>query len=381
MINPLATSNTDAASFSNDAIYRQTLRHFWAPVADALFNDEDISEVLVNGPDQIFVERRGVLEPYPARFESAEALQAAVNNLAEFVGRRLDDDHHSMDARLPPPERFRVHAIIPPCARGGITVSIRKFKRAELSLAKLVEGDSMTDPVREYLEAAVLMHRNLVISGGTGTGKTSLLNALSEAIPEQERIVVIEDSSELQLAQPHTVYLEARPGKADGRRGVTIRDLFVDSLRMRPDRIVVGEVRRGEALDLIQSMLSGHDGALSTVHASSPTLALTRLETLCMMSDVQMPVYVARTQVASAIQTIVQIARAASGKRHVSRVSEVVGLDDRDRYELIDLFVRPPGKTAKLEPTGHVSRFAEQIRAEGIATQFPAAAVVWGDSD
>jgi pilus assembly protein CpaF len=212
------------------------------------------------------------------------------------------------------------------------------------------------------------MHRNLIVAGGTGAGKTSLLNALSAAIPAHERIVVIEDSSELRLQQPHTLYLEAQQPRPDGKGGVTIRELFVDSLRMRPDRIIVGEVRRGEALDLIQSMLSGHDGALSTVHASNPLLALVRLETLCMMSDVHLPVYVARAQVASAVQVLVQIARLPDGSRRVLSISEVNGLDDKEKYQVTDLFRfridrrTPEGAiVGRLTPTGQACSFAQEV--------------------
>lgn len=250
-------------------IYRRTLQHFLAPVADLLYDDESVTEVLINGPSSIYVERRGRLELTDRRFEDAEALQASVNNLAEYVQRPLDERHHSLDARLPEPEKFRVHVILPPCSRSGIVVSIRKFQH-ELTLERLVATGTLSAAAHQFLAVAIQLHRNIIVAGGTGAGKTSLLNALSVAIPEHERIIVIEDSSELQLHQPHTIYLESRPDQGDGRGAVTIRDLFVDSLRMRPDRILVGEVRRGEALDLVQSMLSGHDGALSTVHASSP---------------------------------------------------------------------------------------------------------------
>jgi pilus assembly protein CpaF len=241
-----------------------------------------------------------------------------------------------MDARLP--DGSRVHIILPPSSRQGTCISIRKFHKSTFDLGALVERGSLSAEAAEFLELAVLLHKNTLISGGTGTGKTSLLNALSAAIPAQERIVVIEDSSELQLHQPHTVYLEAQPAQPDGRGAVTIRDLFVDSLRMRPDRIVVGEVRRGEALDLVQSMLSGHAGALATVHANTPRDALTRLETLCLMSDVSLPVHVARTQLASAVHLVVQIARFADGSRRIQAVTEVVGLDESGAYRCQDLY-------------------------------------------
>ena len=357
-------------------IYRLTLRHFFGPVAKELYDDESVTEVLINGHDQIYVERKGRLQKLENRsFVSEAALQAAVNNLAEYVNRRLDDRHHSMDARLPEPERFRVHVIGPPCSRNGIVISIRKFSQNKLTIEALVKSNSLSEPARQFLEVAIRLHKNILVSGGTGSGKTSLLNALSEAILPTERIVVIEDSSELNLRQPHTIYLESRPPRPDGTGAVTIRDLFVDSLRMRPDRIIVGEVRRGEALDLVQSMLSGHDGSMSTVHASSPALALIRLETLCLMSEIQMPVYVARTQVSSAIHLIVQVARLSSGARRVIEISEVRGLDQHERYITKSLFRRvresDTNLTPELRSTGESCQFAEEAHENGQLKIYP----------
>src|SRR5688500_16038515 len=259
--------------FATD-IYRETTRHFLGPVLP-LLDDPGVSEILINGPDQIYYEKGGKLHTTDIKFPDASSLMAAARNIAEYVNRRIDDNHHSMDARLP--DGSRVHVIIPPSSRRGVCISIRKFQKSSFNLPSLVERGSLTAEAAEFLELSVMLHKNTVISGGTGTGKTSMLNALSAAIPAAERIIVIEDSSELQLHQPHTVYLEAQPARPDGKGQVTIRDLFVDSLRMRPDRIIVGEVRRGEALDMVQSMLSGHAGALSTIHASTPRDALVRL--------------------------------------------------------------------------------------------------------
>jgi pilus assembly protein CpaF len=370
-------------------IFRLTIRELMAPVADLLFDDETVSEVLINGPNAIYCERKGKLELTGRSFKDPYQLDVAIRNIAQFVNRTVDDAHHSMDARFPSPDMFRVHVIVPPCSNfarevadadgtlrlekeGVPVISIRKFSKNRTSLDWLVNRGSLSAMAAEYLGLAVRLHRNLVVSGGTGAGKTSLLNALSAEVPAHERIVVIEDSSELQLQQPHTVYLEAKQAGPDGKGGVTIRDLFIDSLRMRPDRILVGEVRRGEALDLIQSMLSGHDGALSTVHASSARLALVRLETLCLMNDVGLPVYVARTQVGSAIHVIAQIARLADGSRRVVGISEVAGLTGPDtnrtyRIRPIFKFVQT-GMTAKdeivgeLQWTGKRSRFATMAR-------------------
>lgn len=320
---------------NNKHIYAETVRHFLAPIVK-LLDDEDVSEILINGFETIYFERGGKLQRSELAFPSQSALLAAARNIAEFSNRNMGDADHSMDARLP--DGSRVHVIVPPSARNGVCISIRKFKQSTFDLAQLVEWGSLTPQAREFLSLAVLLHKNTVIAGGTGTGKTSLLNALSAEIPPDERIVVIEDSSELQLNQPHTVYLEAQTPRPDGSGQVTIRDLFVDSLRMRPDRIIVGEVRRGEALDLIQSMISGHSGSLTTVHATTSHDAAVRLETLSMMSDVSLPVHVARVQVASAIHLVIQIRRYQDGSRKIHSISECLGLDPHHNYQFEDLF-------------------------------------------
>jgi pilus assembly protein CpaF len=317
------------------SIYQQSLRHFLAPIRP-LLEDPSVSEILVNGPDAIYYEREGKLQLSNLKFPDGSALLAAARNVAEFCNRRIDEDHHSLDGRLP--DGSRVHVIIPPSSRQGVCFSIRKFQKSTFDLSSLVARGSLTEEAAEFLELVVLLHKNTVIAGGTGTGKTSLLNALSAAIPTHERIIVIEDSSELQLHQPHTVYLEAQPPRPDGKGQISIRDLFVDSLRMRPDRIVVGEIRRGEALDLIQSMLSGHAGSLTTVHASTPRDALTRLETLSLMSDVALPIYVARAQVASAVHVIVQISRFGDGTRRLRSITEVRGLGPDNIYQFEELY-------------------------------------------
>lgn len=316
-------------------IYEETTRYFLRPI-QALREDPTVSEIMINGHETVYYERFGKVHLSDAKFPDAESLMAAARNIAEYVNRLVDDDHHSMDARLP--DGSRVHVIIPPSSRVGVVISIRKFQKSSFHLSSLVERGSMSAQAAEFLQVCVKLHKNILISGGTGTGKTSMLNALSAAIPEQERIIVIEDSSELQLNQPHTVYLEAQPARPDGRGHVSIRDLFVDSLRMRPDRIVVGEIRRGEALDLVQSMLSGHAGSLSTIHANTPRDAAVRLETLCLMSDVSIPVYVARMQVGSALHLVLQLSRLGDGSRRVVGLAEVMGLDDKNEYRFRDLF-------------------------------------------
>lgn len=315
-------------------IYRQTLRHFLRPI-QPLLDDSSISEVMVVGFDRIYFERGGKISQCEFAFASESALMAAIRNIAEYSGRRIDCQH-SIDGRLPGGER--IHAIVPPASRVGPCLTIRKFQKSTFDLEKLVAAGSLSHCAAEFLSLCVRMHKNIVISGGTGTGKTSLLNALSTAIPESERIIVIEDSSELQLNQQHTIYLEAQSPKHDGQPAVTIRDLFVDSLRMRPDRIIVGEVRRGEALDLIHSMISGHPGSLTTVHANTVRDAAKRLETLCLMNDAELPIYVARAQVASALHIVLQIVRLPDGSRRIQSIAEACGLDDKNEYVLRELF-------------------------------------------
>ncbi len=329
-------------------IYEKTIGHFLAPVK-SLLEDDSVSEIMINGPGTVFLERAGRIERTDCKFVNQEALWAAARNIAEFSGRDIGGRYHSMDARLP--DGSRVHVLVPPSSRQGVCITIRKFKKSTFGLQQLVEWDSITQEAGDFLSDAVKSHKNIVISGGTGTGKTSMLNALSSCIPTQERIIVIEDSSELQLQQEHVLYLEAQPPDPNGEGQVTIRDLFVDSLRMRPDRIVVGEVRRGEALDLIQSMISGHSGSLTTVHANTPRDALIRLETLCLMSDVSLPVHVARMQVASAVNVIVQIERLLSGKRQVSVISVCDNSNSSGDYSVQQVFVRQPGGKLKNVPT------------------------------
>ena len=356
-----------AVPSSHVEIYAQTLRHLFRPIVPFL-DDPTVSEVLINAPDVVYVERAGRLHRTEATFSGPAALMAAARNLAEYVGRPIDGGQHSVDGRLP--DGSRVHVLFPPASRQGVCVSIRKFQREVFDLDSLVARNTMTAAAAEFLCIAVRARKNIVVAGGTGTGKTSLLNALSTAIPADERVVVIEDSSELQLRQPHTLYLESQPEQPGGRAAVTIRDLFVDSLRMRPDRILVGEVRRGEALDLIQSMLSGHTGSLTTVHASTPRDAAVRLETLCLMSDVGLPQPVARTQVASAVNLVVQLNRFPDGRRRVVKVSEVVGLTGpAGDYSVCDLFTyraAAGGGDGTLVPTGASPTFTAEVFDAGL---------------
>ncbi len=365
-----------------ESVFSASLAFFLAPIQGYL-EDPTVTEVMVNGANEIYIEQAGQLRATGSSFESEHALESAVRNIAQFVAREVDAQHPILDARLP--DGSRVHAVLPPCARQGTYLTIRKFRRDAYSLPDFIRLGSVSPAAAEFLSLAVRLKRNILISGGTGTGKTSFLNALSGAIPETERIVVIEDSSELQLAQAHCLTMESRPALADGTEAIDIRDLFKASLRMRPDRIIVGEVRGGEALDLVQSMISGHAGSLSTVHATSPRESLLRLETLSLMSDIDVPIYVARVQIASAISLVVQLERSnEDGKRRVVRIAEQRGLDKENHYQLTDLFKtewerRPDGTPQPvLKPTGEVASFASELVDHGWETAAGLSRVVWG---
>jgi pilus assembly protein CpaF len=364
---------------SREAIFQASVSYFLAPIRPFL-DEELVTEIMVNGCDQIYIERRGRLELTSARFPSDDALLSAIHNVAQWVGREINEERPVLDARLP--NGSRVHAVIPPASR-RIYLTIRKFSRETLTLDDFVRFGSLSPAAKEFLELCVRMKKNVLIAGGTGTGKTSLLGAMSRAIPEEERIVVIEDTAELRLLQQHSLYLEARPPNAFDRGGLTVRQLFVASLRMRPDRIIVGEVRSGEALDLVQSMLSGHAGSLSTVHANSPRDALTRLETLSLMSEIEIPVYVARAQVGSAIHVIAQLARFSSdGSRKVTHICELCGLDDDNRYQLADLFaykvVGEGGRAvSELAPTGVSPSFRAELAQYGLQGEAKLTRSLW----
>ncbi len=338
---------------SRDAIFEASVQYFLRPII-AFLNDPSVSEIMVNRFDQIHIERGGRLEATDAQFDSEDALISAIHNVAQWVGREIDAESPILDARLP--DGSRVNAVIPPASRQGTCLTIRRFAAGGLKLSDLIMFGSLSDEVSEFLEICVRLRKNILISGGTGTGKTSLLGALSSAIPPEERIVVIEDTSELRLRQPHCLYFEVQIPDRFGRGGVNIRELFRASLRMRPDRVLVGEVRGQEALDMIQAMLSGHSGGLSTIHANSPRDALVRLETLSLMSDVEIPIYVARAQVASAIHLVVQLSRfSQDGSRRVTRVTEALGLDQKDQYHLRDLFTfQLTGRTREQQLQGRL---------------------------
>lgn len=358
-------------------IFERSLDYFLTPVGP-LLRDAEVTEILINGPTDVYFERRGRLHRADISFPDAYWLESLARNVAEYVGRQLDSDHHSLSGRLP--WGYRVHIVIPPASRSGVCISIRKFSHRRLTLEQLVALDMLGAEAAELLQLAVEQKCNVIISGGTGTGKTTMLNALAAAIPNDERILVLEETSELQLPQPHCVYFETQQAMRNGRGEVTIRDLFVDSLRMRPDRIIVGEVRRGEALDMIQSMLSGHSGALTTVHANSPADAVTRLETLCLMSDASLPHHAARLQVASAVHIVVQIERRA-GHRRVQAISECRGLSRSGGVRWRKL-LRTSLKNARahLGFTGKLPRFLCEPYGRQAGLARPHVAALLGDS-
>jgi pilus assembly protein CpaF len=307
---------------------------FFAPVQEYL-KDDDVSEIMINGPSQIYIERKGKTELTPAKFPNDQALQAAVMNVARSVGRFFDKENPRLDARLP--DGSRVHAVIPPLARIVTIIAIRKFRKEKLSINQLIQYGSITKEGAQLLDVIVKLGRNLIVSGATSSGKTSVLNVLSTLIPENDRILVLEDASELQLQQIHKICFETRKADEYGKGEVTIRDLLHSALRLRPDRIVVGEIRSGEALDLLQAMNTGHDGSMSTIHANTPRDSLFRMETCALLSGIDIPLSALREQVGSAIHIVLQTARLHDGTRKITAVTEVLGLKDRE-YVLHDIY-------------------------------------------
>ncbi len=337
---------------------------------ECLLADPSISDILVNGPGQIYVERNGRLELTSARFDNDRHLMTIIDRIVSRVGRRIDESSPMVDARLP--DGSRVNAIIPPLALNGPVMSIRRFAVDRLTIERLVELGELTPTVGRVLQAAVRGKLNILISGGTGTGKTTLLNVLSGFIPPDERVVTIEDSAELQLQQPHVVRLETRPPNIEGRGEVAQRDLVRNSLRMRPDRIVVGEVRGAEALDMLQAMNTGHDGSLTTIHANTPRDALTRIESMVAMSGVNLPSRPLRAQIASALDLVIQLERHEDGRRRIVSIQEISGVEG-EIITMSEIFrferegIDREGKViGAFSATGLVPKFYEQIRKRGL---------------
>jgi pilus assembly protein CpaF len=337
---------------------------------EPLLKDSTITDILVNGHNSVFVERYGVLEPTPVRFKDEKHLVRIIQKIVSAVGRRIDESSPMVDARLA--DGSRVNAVVPPLALDGALLSIRKFAKTPISLARLVEIGSVPEQVAEVLKAVVAARLNVLISGGTGSGKTTMLNAMSAFIDNRERIVTIEDSAELQLQQSHIVRLETRPANIEGKGEVAQRDLVKNSLRMRPDRIIVGEVRAGEAFDMLQAMNTGHDGSMTTVHANTPRDSLSRVEQMIGMSGIDVPARSARAQIASAIHVVVQVGRLSDGRRKLLSLSEISGMEG-DVITMQEIFrFRQTGISSdgmvqgKFEAGGIRPRFLEQVMAHGV---------------
>ena len=337
---------------------------------EPLLGDPTISDILVNSHANIFIERRGRLEKTAISFKDDEHLMRVIERIVSTVGRRIDEAQPMVDARLP--DGSRVNAIIPPLAIDGPTLSIRRFGTDPLKMPALIENGALTKEIAILFEMCVRARLNIIISGGTGAGKTTLLNAMSAYIPSDERIVTIEDSAELQLQQPHVVRLETRPPNIEGRGEVTQRDLVRNSLRMRPDRIVIGEVRGGEAIDMLQAMNTGHDGSLTTIHANSPRDALSRLETMIQMTGMRLSDRAMRQQVASAVNLVIQVARLTDGTRRIVSIYEITGMEgEMITMQEIFLFERTSvdaaGKVVgRFRTTGIRPRFAERLKQYGM---------------
>lgn len=353
-----------------EKLFREVLDELtgYGPI-QPLLDDPDITEVMVNGPKMVFVERKGKVTRADVCFENNEHVLRVIDRIVSPLGRRVDPDHPTVDARLP--DGSRVNAVVPPVAIDGPSITIRKFSKERLKVEDLIRFGSLTEMMAEFLRACVVARLNIVISGGTGSGKTTLLNLMSSFIPGDERVVTIEDAAELQLQQEHVVRLETKTPNPDGSGGCSIRDLVRNSLRMRPERIVIGECRGGESLDMLQAMNTGHDGSLTTLHANTPRDAISRLETMCLMAGVDLPVKVIREQIASAVDLIVQQTRLRDGSRKVTQVTELAGMEG-ETVVLTDIFkyeqtgVSPEGKViGEMKPSGIRPLFSPKLEAAG----------------
>ncbi|MFN8381586.1 MAG: CpaF family protein [Anaerolineales bacterium] len=335
----------------------------------ALLEDDTITEIMVNGPKNIYIERKGKLHRVPITFESNEHLMRIIDRIVAPLGRRIDESSPYVDARLQ--DGSRVNAVIPPISLVGPVLTIRKFSKNPITVEQMIQFGSITNESVQFLKACVEARLNIVISGGTGSGKTTLLNVLSSFIPSDERILTIENAAELQLRQEHVVTLESRPPNIEGRGEITIRDLVINALRMRPERIIVGECRGGETLDMLQAMNTGHDGSMTTAHANSPRDAISRIETMCLMAGMELPIRAIREQIAGAVDVICQQERMRDGTRKVTTIAEVSGMEG-DVITMTDIFVfeqtgMENGRiVGRLRPTGLRPKFMDKIEAAGI---------------
>ena len=368
----LAKEESTLTAGDRATAYRQILDEILGhgPI-EPMLRDPEITEIMVNAWDRIYVERYGHIHPIDAAFMDEAHLRRVIDKIVSRIGRRVDESSPMVDARLP--DGSRVNAVVPPIALDGAAMTIRKFAAEPYTVDDLIRFGTMTRPVADLLHACVHGRLDVVISGGTGTGKTTLLNVLSQFLPADERIITIEDSAELRLGQEHVLRLEYRPPNIEGRGEVTIRDLVRNALRMRPDRIIVGEVRDGAALDMLQAMNTGHDGSLTTVHANAPRDSLSRLETMVLMAGMDLPVRAIREQIASAVDVIIQLTRLRDGSRRITHITEVTGMEG-DVVTLQDLFVFDyrAGQDAYgrhqggLRPTGLRPRFMDHLADHGI---------------
>lgn len=335
----------------------------------SLLEDDTITEIMVNGPKNVYIERKGKVHRVPITFESNDHVMRIIDRIVAPLGRRIDESSPYVDARLP--DGSRVNAVIPPISLVGPVLTIRKFSKNPITVDQMIQFGSVSPESVQFLKACVESRLNIIISGGTGSGKTTLLNVLSSFIPSDERIITIENAAELQLRQEHVVTLESRPPNIEGRGEITIRDLVINALRMRPERIIVGECRGGETLDMLQAMNTGHDGSMTTAHANSPRDALSRIETMCMMAGMDLPIRAIREQVASAVDVICQQERMRDGTRKVTTITEVSGMEG-DVITMTDIFVFEQTGTengrivGRLRPTGLRPKFMDRIEAAGI---------------
>ena len=371
LVEALTQANLNLSDAGRDRLLRDILDEItgFGPI-QPLLNDPDVTEIMVNGPRKIYIEKKGHLERTEVVFEDNLHILKIIDRIVSPLGRHIDSDSPMVDARLP--DGSRVNAVIPPCAVDGPSLTIRKFRKEKYSMAQLIEFNSLTQGMADFLRACVLGRLNIIISGGTGSGKTTFLNVLSGFIPEEERIVTIEDAAELQLQQDHVVRLETKLANVEGHGVVSVRELVRNSLRMRPDRIVVGECRGGEALDMLQAMNTGHDGSLTTIHANSPRDALSRLETLVLMAGMDLPIKIVRQQISSAVDVIVQMSRLRDGTRKLTAITEVAGMEG-DVVTLSDIFkfsqtgVDVEGKIlGQLKPTGIRPLFGPRLEVAGL---------------
>lgn len=347
------------------SVFDTSVQVFLKPVLQFL-KDESITEIMINGPSRIFIERGGMIYKTDAKFDDEASLMAAVRNISQFVGRPIDNEHPFLDARLP--DGSRIHAVLPPISRNGTTVTIRKFSRVQITLQDLIAMESLTPDCARFIDMCIYLKKNIMISGGTGSGKTTILGIFASRIAPDQRIIVMEDSAELKIHHEHVLFFEARPADEFGKGKVDLRALVKSSLRLRPDRVIIGEVRSGESLDLISSMNTGHSGSMGTVHANSPKECLVRLETLALMAEDDIPVQAVRAQVASAINIVIQLSRMADGTRKMTHISEGLGMNLQGEYQTQDIYVfeqlgrSPEGKVlGSLLPTGNFPSFMNQI--------------------